>query len=148
MNCTTVLDVILEAERGDLEGLSESELSRHLRRCATCRAAAARILDAERRLGDVLGTVAPQRDAAETVRVAAHVAAARAVRRRWLWRGLPLAAAATVAALFLGRRPPPPGAPPLPPLPSASLVEVQGPPGQGVAVFTTDNPDVVVIWFF
>jgi len=41
--------------------------------------------------------------------------------------------------------------PPLSPVnapPIRSGLAVEGPPGRNVAVFQTDNPDIVVIWFF
>lgn len=148
MNCATALDRMLEAERGELEGGggTDSELSRHLRGCATCRAAAARILDAERALGDALAAMTPRRRAEDAMAEAAQ----RAGRRRWAWRAVPLAAAATLAALLLARREPTVSPlPPLPPAPSAAVgVEVQGPLGRSVAVFQTNDRAVVVIWFF
>jgi len=73
----------------------------------------------------------------------------RAWRRRWAWRVAPLAAAAVLAVALIARReqvqqtPPPASAPPI-----RSGLAVEGPPGRSVAVFQTDNPDIVVIWFF
>lgn len=142
MTCATARDLMLEAERADLEGATDSELSRHVRTCAGCRAAAARILDAERALGDAFAAMTPRRRAEDAVAEAAQ----RAGRRHWAWRAAPLAAAAALAALLLARREP--AVPPLSPLPTAAAIEVQPPPGRTVAVFHTDNPDIVVIWFF
>jgi len=60
---------------------------------------------------------------------------------------VPLAAAAGLAGLILTRRHPIELVPPASPTPSPRIA-VTAPPGRSVAVLQTDNPDVVVIWFF
>jgi len=92
-----------------------------------------------------LAAATPGRGADEAVGLVRR----RAQRRRWAWRVAPLAAAAVLAVALIARReqvqqtPPPASAPPI-----RSGLAVEGPPGRSVAVFQTDNPDIVVIWFF
>ena len=145
MTCAEARERMLEAERTDLSGATESELSLHLRGCARCRRAANRILEAERELWGALAAATPVRGTEEAVGTVRR----RAQRRRWVWRVAPLAAAAVLAVALIARReqvqqtPPPASAPPI-----RSGLAVEGPPGRSVAVFQTDNPDIVVIWFF
>src|SRR2546430_12446243 len=73
---------MLEAERTDLSGATDSELSLHLRECARCRRAAHRILEEERVLFGVLAAATPRRGAEEAVGTVRR----RAQRRRWVWR--------------------------------------------------------------
>jgi hypothetical protein len=143
VNCAIALDLMLEADLSDLQGLGDSALSHHVRECAGCRAAAQRILETERALQLALAAAEPHRSAA--------AAMARAARRRpaprWLRRALPLAAAAGLAAVMLLRRQPTlDGVVPRPP--ATPALAVTAPPGRNVAVLQTDNPDVVVYWFF
>jgi hypothetical protein len=145
MTCAEARDQMLEADRPDLTAATTSGLSLHLRGCAGCRAAAERILDAERELGRALAAATPGR----TPHAAAWAAARRASRRRWVSRAAPLAAAAVLAMVLLGRRADVRRAPPAPTrFASGSDIAVEAPPGRSVAVFRTDNPDIVVIWFF
>jgi anti-sigma factor RsiW len=145
MNCAAARDMMLEADLAELEGTIESELSRHVRDCAQCAAAARHILAAERELRHALSNAAP--------RLAADHAIQRATRRpppyRRAWPAIALAAAATLAALLLGRPEPiGPGLPSTPPPRVGSGLAVEAPPGRSVAVFHTDNPNIVVIWFY
>ena len=148
MRCAEAREQMLEADRTDLSGATESELSLHLHRCARCRGAADRILEAERELWRALAAATPRRGADEAVRLARR----RARRRRWMWRAAPLAAAAVLAVALIARREqvqqslPPASAPSI--RSGRSGLAVEGPPGRSVAVFQTDNPDIVVIWFF
>jgi hypothetical protein len=153
IECVVARDLMLEAEPAELEGRGDSELARHLAGCGPCGAAARAILAAERELGRALLATTPRRDASEAVRAGTR----RAAHHRWLWGATPLAAAAVVALVLLGRR----GVPGLPGVPGAAAVApsprraapgsdiaVVAPPGQSVAVLRTDNPEIVVIWFF
>ena len=145
MTCVEARGQILEADRNDLAGATDSELSLHLRGCAGCRTAADRILEAERELGRALAGAAPRRAADEAVLTATR----RGVRRRWVWRAAPLAAAALFAAVLLGRRRAMEQAWPSARRPLAPAdIAVEAPLGGSVGVFRTDNPDVVIIWFF
>ena len=143
MNCAAAVDLMLEAELADLAGITDSELSRHIRGCSPCHAAANRILEAEGRLRETLAAAAPRRTTAEAVQLAGQ----RRKRTRRLWQLGPLAAAAGLAGLVLTRHHAIELAPPLSPPPSPRIA-VAAPHGRSVAVLQTDNPDVVVIWFF
>ena len=145
MRCAEARERMLEAERTDLSGATESELNLHLRECARCRRAANRILEAERELWGALAAATPGHGADEAVGLVRR----RARRRRWMWRAAPLAAAAVLAIVWLGRpaRLEQPALSPTPPA-VGSGIAVEAPPGKSVAVFRTDNPEIVVIWFF
>ena len=145
MTCADARERMLEADRNDLTDATDSDLSLHLRSCAGCRVAADRILEGERELGRALAAAAPRRAADDAVLTATR----RGVRRRWMWRSAPLVAAALFAAVLLGRRRAmeqawPPARRPLAP----ADIAVEAPLGASAAVFHTDNPDVVIIWFF
>jgi len=145
MNCAAALDLMLEAELADLESPSDSQLGRHLGECASCRAAAQRILLAERTLRQQLATASPRR----TADAALHAALARSARRGRLIRlGLPLAAAAGLLVFLVSRERPLQLEQPLAAAPPRPTVRVTAPPGRNVAVLRTDNPDIVVFWFF
>src|ERR1043166_3406376 len=144
MTCADARERMLEADRTDLAGATDSDLSRHLRGCAGCRAAADRILEVERELGRALAAGAPRRAPNDAVLTATR----RGVRRRWMWRSAPLAAAALLAAVLLGRHPTVERSWPSAQTPPATADIAVEAPGGSVAVFRTDNPDVVIIWFF
>jgi len=139
LTCSTARELMLEADPLDLLGATQTELSLHVDGCTRCRTAAQRMLEV------ALGAATPRRSVNDAVRVARR----RAWRRSWLWRASPLAAAAVLAIVWLGRRAPlqQPASPPIRPA-GGSGVAVAAPPGKSVAVFRTDNPDIVVIWFF
>src|SRR5947208_16344918 len=98
MRCAEARERMLEAERTDLSGATESELNLHLRECARCRRAANQILEAERELWGVLAAATPGRGADEAVGLVCR----RARRRRWMRRAGELAAAAVLAEVVLG----------------------------------------------
>ena len=56
MNCATARELLLVADPADLEGRTESELSRHLRDCEVCRQAAELVLHALAELEFGLGS--------------------------------------------------------------------------------------------
>ena len=150
MNCSEARARILEADLADLRGEIASDLSRHLDSCGRCRLAAQRILQEETNLGDMLAAVRPH--------ISAEVASKRAQgeahlrRRRRIWYGLApaLAAAGFAGILLVGNGVPTPGT-----LAGSVLMAQQELPpivetasGQQVAVFETDNPNIVVVWSF
>jgi len=146
MNCAAAHELMLTAEAMELEGRTDSDLARHVRMCTRCGAAAGRLLEAQRDLGRALDTVRPRLAPSEAVRIAGRVAR----RRRRLWRTVPLAAAAVLLGVLVARRPgvtPRPAPAPGPARPPHG-VSVTAPPGRSVVVLQTDNPNVVVIWFF
>lgn len=146
MNCQTARERLLEADLSELRG--EGELALHLRTCHHCRQQARVILDQYAALRTALERQALELDPADT-RWRALSPQGPAWRR---WQVLlPLALAASLAVLVVARRPQPslPTNTPVPVLATGGAgLEVQGPPGRTVAVFQTDNPNIVVIWSF
>src|SRR2546428_13292029 len=145
MTCAEARDQMLEADRADLTAATASELSLHLGGCARCRAAAERILAAERELERALAAATPGRTPPEAARALAR----RAARRRWMSRAAPLAAAAGLAIVLLGRRGDVRRAPPAPTrFTGGPHIAGEAPPGRSGVVFRTHNPHIVGIWFF
>jgi hypothetical protein len=148
LTCGEARQALLEADLAELERTQPGPLAAHLAACASCRAAAQRVLAATRGL-EAQRSRAPTRSAAATAARDALLESARlmqARRRRLRWTVAPLLAAAGLAAILLTRPDAPTGDPivrrpeRLPP-----LVESTAP---RVAVFNTDNPAIVVVWQF
>lgn len=149
MTCATARTLMLTADPTELAGSTGSDLSLHVATCIICRAQATLLIEAQaeltRALDAAMGDVAP--DAVRGV-----LAAARRRRdggRRWRWT-IPVAAAAVVVGVLLIRidRPPTERVRRVPAPVAARGVTVAAPPGRNVAVLQTDNPNLVVIWFF
>ncbi len=146
MNCETARERLLEADLTELQ--AEGDLALHLQNCESCRRRAQLILDQYAALRSALEQQAPGLDPADR-------RWQRPLPRRPAWRRwplvLPLALAASLAILLVARRHQP-GLEPVMSVPTIALggpgLDVQGPPGRTVAVFQTDNPDIVVIWSF
>jgi anti-sigma factor RsiW len=145
MNCRTARSLLLTAELADLEGRGDSDLSQHLRSCAPCRALAEEIL---RAMGELRHALDVDDGGVQPARRAIPLAQHRRTRARLLGRLVPLAAAAGLAGLLLVRRGPP--AVPIPLRAPAAIHDVSAtaPPGYSLAVLHTDDPNIVVIWFF
>jgi anti-sigma factor RsiW len=149
MNCATAREQLLTAELTPIRSGTASELSRHLDECDRCRSIAAVLLTAQQELH--LAIEAPHdADATEAARNAVITAARRRTRRRFMRRAVPLAIAASLATLLLNRRAPSPHTEIPRPRAGAApgQVRVTAPLGRSVAVIETDNPNVVIIWFF
>ena len=157
MTCDEARELLLEAGPDELEGRGGSPLALHLRGCAGCAAAAARIVQATRALDTHLLTTADEEAVDAILAGLGHPGSRRTapVRdrpdprwRRAAWGSL-AAAAAAVGLLFVARGSAPvnEAAPrlaasvPAPPLVEASSAAT-------VAVIETDNPDITVLWFF
>jgi len=144
MTCMEARAALLEADLEELRGTADTPLALHLRDCADCRAAAERVLRVEGALGWRLAALAPRRGIA-------RAPATPRRRRPWRW-AVPLAAAAGVGALLLVVTRPPEPRPvegrPADVAQETGGVSVRAPAGRNVAVFQTDNPDIVVIWFY
>lgn len=156
MNCQEASQGILQANLPELEGVGESSLAAHIRRCDRCRAAAQAIVEDHTLLPQVLHAVVPEPDLdgildrhlaeKKAISEGAQTRAATHFKRVGLYL-LPLAAAATLAGLFFGGNPSLPGEPYTVPQPAQGLgLEVAD--GRDVAVLATDNPDITVLWFF
>lgn len=151
MTCEAARELLLTADPGELEGRTGGPLLDHLRRCSACRAAAERMLAAQRELRQVLEAIPSSRPAAEAARGAIRSAEQRQTVARRVRFGVPLAAAAVLAGVLVLRRTP---APPLtPPVRDATAVRarfsVTAPPGRNILVLQQpDTSHVIVVWFF
>ena len=156
-DCQTTRDWILEVDPEELERYGTGERADHLAECSKCRAFA----------DDILGSEAALRDAFEAVESAVDVEAAlvrargahdayEATRQRKRWQvAVPLAAAALGGALLVGRPSPVPvlrfdpatvrAARALGLAGTRPLVKAEG--HETVAVLSTDDPNITVIWF-
>ncbi len=157
MKCTDARGAILDADPAILQGLGDDPLATHIRACPSCARRAQAILREEAALSGALlrATRPPDLDRIlrEVAEPGRHLEAGR---RRWLMTGggkrwgtalFPLAAAAVLAFLFLGRQPTLPGTPYRPSPPPAGL-DVQAPPETNVAVLETKDPNITVLWLF
>jgi predicted anti-sigma-YlaC factor YlaD len=145
ITCDEARDALLVADLAELDGSRPGSLAAHLAGCPLCQALADRVLAAT----DALRAerAVPPRRAPPAAATLARAEANRLRRaRRARWALAPILAAAGLAAVLLVRGGPEPGRPlaarPAPPPP---LVES---PAAKVAVFTTDNPNIVVVWQF
>ncbi len=155
--CERYRDALLEAEPDDLRGIGQTDVARHIKACPACARAGEVILETTASLNAYLGSEehAPALDAVLRRSATAEVTPPRQTERagpvaswRTNRRWVALAAAASIAALLLV-----PGRPaPLPPTATVATAEplptVESAPGQTVAVFETENPDITVLWFF
>jgi anti-sigma factor RsiW len=156
--CDRYREALLEAEPDDLRGLGPTEVARHIRACPACARAGEIILETTASLNvflDVGGEMAAPDLDAVLRRAAASVRTTPPndrpesmvpwrVNRRWVG----LAAAAAITALLLLPGQPPPLPPVATVAAAAPLPTVESAPGQTVAVFETQNPDITVLWFF
>ncbi len=151
MNCAEARQAILDADPADLEGRGEGSLARHLRDCSRCEDLARAVLVEERALAQGLAeaVAAPELDAIldQVLGSDPKPGVFRFRLRRLGLTLLPVAAAAAMAALFLGSDPQLPGDPYLLPEPSQGL-DLDIPQGQNVAVLATKDPKITVLWFF
>jgi predicted anti-sigma-YlaC factor YlaD len=154
MNCTEARDRLLEADLAEIQGEADTDLSLHLLGCAACRAVAERLSAEERSLAAALDAVRPRLGVEEALtRAEAESASRRGVLTlplRKAWSLVPLAAAAAVAGILVTGNG---GQLPGEPIDVAAVSETPVPTvvestGQSVAVFETENPDIVVVWTF
>lgn len=141
MNCTEAYDAILEAELEELRGQGEGDLARHLRECAACRATARRVLEA-------LGALDLALEGEDAAVPTARTGRVRLVQTRRVAAVGLLAAAAAVAILV--RRPQAPERARITARPVASVaVEVDvSTSTRQVAVLSTADPNITVVWYF
>ena len=139
MTCNTMRERILEADLAELRGETDTPLAQHFRECPACRSVAKKIVLAEADLGAALDTMSA---GVRTRRTTAPR------RRLGHWAVLvPLGAAAGLAAIMLGRGTDVPTEPARTALQVSALPVVEPADDQNVAIFTTDDPDIVVVWF-
>lgn len=130
MNCEQARERLLDADLDELRRSTQTPLSRHLQDCDDCRGMARLLIDSHRQLAQTLdhSTSKPSR-----TRV-----------RRWP-RAAALATAAGLAVFFAWPR----SSDRMPAsTPEPVRVDVTAPTGRRVAVFTTSNPNIKVVWFF
>jgi hypothetical protein len=163
MTCGEAYQAILEADVPELDGSGTGALARHLDGCMSCRELAQMVIREEAALGEGLLDLLPPLDvdlllgkATETPSKGRAKTEARVLGssplsmkrfRKLAVAAAPLAAAAAVGALILGREPQLPGPVYSPPERMAGL-EVEVPQDRNVAVLETANPDITVLWLF
>lgn len=157
MKCIEAREAILDADPKVLQGLGDDPLASHVRACASCARRAQAILREAAALSGALERAVSPPDLDRILREAAEPGRnVEPGHRRWFFAGverrwgtalLPLAAAAVLAFLLLGRQPALPGTPYRPP-PTPVGLDVQAPPETDVAVLETDDPDITVLWLF
>ena len=150
--CAEVRELLLEADLPQLCGETEDFLVDHLEGCSRCGEMARTILEGERKLGEVMEELVPAPDLEALLERATRDGASTSgkLRRRLRTAApklVPLAAAAALVALFLGREPALPGDPVSLSQPAPGL-GLEVPEGRDVAVLATNNPDITVLWFF
>jgi len=142
VTCAAARELLLEA---DLRAMDPA-LQAHLDACLECRTLAEHLRAAERELSRGLAAMTSRTDAGVAVRRAAAEARRRTRRRRAAAIATLAAAAGLSAVVLATRQPTLPGSAPA--VLAPAHLSVIAPPGRNVAVLKTDNPDVVVFWFF
>jgi anti-sigma factor RsiW len=143
---------VLDADRAELDGSTDSELARHIADCPLCASAARAILAMEGALDRALATHPELDDPRALVARALEEPPAAARRRVPGW--VPLVAAAGAAGLLLLPRAGwGPATHDLLGPPEAAVVslgppDVAAPAGTDFAVLRTDDPDITVVWIF
>jgi predicted anti-sigma-YlaC factor YlaD len=150
-DCTFDRGALLVAELDELRGRGDTDVARHVRECARCRDAAGTILARTAALGATLDRGVAARVAADPARVASDPAWRRRTIARRVLYALPVAAAAAVALFFAGGELLRAGddiEPFTPParVPHSPVVNAAG--NGGVAVMSTPNPAITVVWTF
>ena len=149
MKCAEAVQHVLEADPSELRGEQDSPLSAHIRSCAQCRAVADRILEQEQALRDTMSSVRARVPAYEALQRARWHARRRNSRRLLVGLAPALAAAGLAGILIVGNG----GLTPAEPGQAIAIDSerpplVESAPGQQIAVFETDNPNIVVVWSF
>jgi hypothetical protein len=144
VTCDEAYEAILEAGPVDLAEPKPGPLAEHLSACTRCRRLAEVVLAEEAILGNALTDLVPTPPLEEIL--AQGKVPYRRRKAAW-FAALPLAAAATMAGLFLAGRPQISG-PIYTPPPSLGGLNAEAPEGQNLVVLQTNNPDITVLWLF
>jgi anti-sigma factor RsiW len=146
MNCLDASQELLTADPAELTGHAPTELSRHIRDCSRCGTAAAAILSHTDTLRRAMNRSVPSQPPARALERARRLQQRR--RRRLV--AAPVLAAAGLATLLLTSDTASVGSEIGLPAQAARVASplVEQPMGVDVAVFNTDDPNIVVVWFF
>lgn len=161
--CTAMMHMLMEADPAELRGERDSPLTRHVRVCASCAAAAGRILEAQQELSDAISTLTDTSPPAGRAAATRHdppatpahertvpTRSARARRLGISGAAASLAAAALVVILLQQRRSDDP--PVREPLTEHTAMALAVPvvsvtAGDDVAIMHTANPNLTVVWY-
>lgn len=135
--CEQARQEMLAADLEELRGETESPLAAHVRACAGCRQYAARILGGQAALGRGLDALQPQAGAGR-----------RRPSRAWRRARAPLAAAAVLALMLVGRqnREPMPNIEALTRLMFPQAPLVAPPAGKQAMIIEKDN--MTIVWLY
>lgn len=138
MTCQAIRDQLLEADLDDLRDGQDTSLARHLRMCDECALIARTIVDTEMAMGTSLDSLARGRS----------IKVLPVSKTRWLWRvAVPIAVAAGLVAVLVRG-----GSMPMTTTQATSMVDhvpiVESSGSKNFTVFNTNDPDIVVVWFF
>ena len=140
--CAHVRELMLEAEPAELHGTGDTQVAVHVRRCLPCRSLATRVLNAQQELDTALSELTAHR--------APHQP--RWFNQRHVIRAMgPLAAAAALVLLLHQQRSGPelprlqPLSDPIATAAVTTLVNVTS--DDDLAIMTTPNPNITVIWY-
>ena len=149
INCDAAFERLLEADPAELAGQGDSELAVHVRECARCQTAGAKLLGGQEQLAAALTQMVPHTDVDRALS-AARVRRSKAQRRQQFWQWGPVAAAAAIAGVMilqaLGGTPMLEGE--IGPVPASIEPLVEAPADQNVMVFETSDQSAKVIWFY
>lgn len=152
MTCKEAYEKILEAEPDALVAGTDTPLGRHLAACERCGRAAARVRSTTAALGGWLSEATARIDPAAVVdeALAPGLPAGRTPVRRTLRWAIPLAAAATLALMFLREFSGPGALPgePFHPRETPPGLALDVPAGRSAAVLDTHNPAITIVWFY
>ena len=154
--CGRPVEVLLRAERDELDGTGFTELAGHIRACERCGALARSILAGYETLNDALEPGVEL--SAPRIVALGRARADAGVRRRPWWRlSMPptwaaatatAASIAAVLALVLPEQQDPRLDPVWQPPAIAASAPVVSAPHHNVAVIQTDDPDITIIWLY
>lgn len=138
--CADVRERMLEAEPGELRGSGNTPVAAHVRECTACRTLATRMLNAQDELASALSRLAPA-----GTPVPHPFRPARVIRVL-----APLAAAAALVLVL--SQPRDRRLPSLEPLPDPVALNANAPvvnvaSGDDVAIMTTTNPNITIVWY-
>lgn len=150
--CAHVRELMLEADPAELRGSGSPVVAAHVRECGQCRLLAERMLSAHQQLDDALSTLTGQHAAAPALTMRSRRDRTRSLLSARAARVFAPLAAAAVLVLMLYQQRTPDDLPSLEPMADvvaladgAPVVNVTS--GDDVAIMSTTNPSITVIWY-